>query len=131
MTDKINPNPNSVEIKPAFDGRLSYFAVFEEYMKDYRQARLSDNLMHEYKALQGLHIMAAPFIKEVFRNEIKSLLKLSRTRLNSKNKNIRLSAEIPLTDAAEKLHHYGKHLLLPANYDDDDTEDINLEVFMK
>ena len=122
---------NTVEVKPNFDGRLSFFKVYENYWLDYQAAARFDNFNQCIKALTGMFAMAAPYIKEKYRDEIRDVLKDARTKLSSSTKSIRNSSVKDIEKAFELINFYAKHLHLPADYDEDDTEEIDLEVFRK
>ena len=111
---------NTVEIKPGFDGRLEYFKAMSMYMQTFAVYKISEppNIQGMFNALEGMFILAAPYIKKSYREEIDEELESIRTHLNIDNIYAKDIASRKLKRTAMKLYDYGKHILLPQSMDE-------------
>lgn len=118
MFEEKKDNKNTVEIKPGFDGRLEYFKSMSVYMQTFALYKISDNIPGMFNALEGMFILAAPYIKKKYVDEIDKELETIRNHLSIDNIHAKDIAARKLKAVAMKVYDYGKHILLPQSMDD-------------
>jgi len=118
---------NTVRIKSSFDGRLQYFDNLKKYMDALSDAILVNNLHLQYRALNGMFYLTAPYIKKEPNADAEALFKRIHLNLSMNKMTSDIAAAKDLSELSRLIFFNAKHLLLPQKLDD--NEEIDWDSF--
>ena len=116
--------------KPGYDGRLAYIDVMKEFMMAISKSSIAMDYPLWFNSLRGYFSVTSPFMSSKDRVEIKQQFKKIETRhksimnasISEDNKNNLLDSSLcgSLHEVTDMMYSKTRHLLLPANYEDED-----------